>query len=164
MFQTLTQIATISLITIAAVFVLVGFLRFRAGRLTEHNSTSAYGTLMGFRKYYVTDQWGDNSEDYIDNKRGRVPIVQISLDGEEVDIAAIATNKVLTSTDIGRQFKVRYRRFIGVTLVIDDDKNSLANYNQLQNTLFWVFMSVATIIFILGLVAYIVLPKVLGSN
>jgi hypothetical protein len=160
--QTLSQIATISLLSIAAVFVFVGFIRFRLGRLNEHNSTSTYGTLVGFRRYYTSDQWGDSGEDYADNKPGRVPIVRIRIDGEEVDIAAVSGNATLSRTDIGKQVKVRYRELIGITLVVDSQK-SLHNYNQLQNTLFVVFMCVGAILFILGVLAHFVLPEILGS-
>lgn len=162
MSQMLTQIATLSLVIISIVFYFTGFFLYRFSRITEENSVGTYGTLVGFRRYYTTDQWGDNTEDYPENRRGRVPIVNISLNGESVDIASVASNYSLTKDDIGKQVKIRYRRFIGIKLIIDDG-DSLRNYNQLQNTLFWVFMSVATILLIIGIVAHFLLPKILGG-
>lgn len=156
----ITQIAVISLILIATVFFLVGFLCFRVSRLTEENSTAGYGTLVGFRRYYVTDQKGDHSLEYDENKAGRVPVVRINIDGEQVDISAAAANYSLTKEDIGKQVRVRYRRLIGITMIIDDAK-SLRNYNQLQNALFWTFISVAIIVFILGVLANAYLPGML---
>lgn len=162
MSQTLTQIVVLSLTFIAIAFALVGILRFQATRLTEKNSIGAVATLVGFRKYYSTDQWGDDTEDYPDNKPGRVPIVELKLDGEDVSIAAMVTNGKLTASDIGSQVKIRYRRFIGITLVIDDEQ-SIRNYNQLQNVLFWVFIAVAAILAILAVVANSVLPRILSG-
>jgi hypothetical protein len=161
--QTLTRIATISLILISAAFYFVGILRYFVFRLPENNSVGAYGTLVGFRKYYNnSDQIGDHSLDYSENKPGRVPIIKIRVDGEDLDIAASAANYKLTREDLGKRFKIRYRRFIGITLVIDDGQ-SLKNYNQLQTILAWAFISVATILLALGLLANSVLPKILSG-
>lgn len=161
--QTVIKIATISLILIAAVFYLVGFLHFRTARLTERNSKSTYGTLVGFRTYYTTDEWGDNFVDNNENKKGRVPIVEFRVNGAMVQIAAATANYSLVKDDIGKQVQIRYRQFMGIVMIIDDDI-SLRDYNQLQNTLFWVFVSVATIVLILGILASIFLPKTFGSR
>lgn len=162
MAQTITQVAAISLMSIAAVFYMVGFICFKAACLNERNSTSTYGTLVGFRRYYTTDQWGDNGEDYAENKVGRVPVVAFKVENETVEIAAVKGYYSLTKADIGKQIKIRYRRFIGITMIIDDAQ-SVQNYNQLQNILFWTFMCVATIVFMLGFLAVIFLPKMLDS-
>jgi hypothetical protein len=163
MWDAIMQIAALSLTVFALVFYLVGFLVFRAARLTSANSISACGKLVGFRKYYATDQWGDNSVDHTDNKAGRVPIIEIKLDGENVAIAAAAANYTLTGADIGKQVKVRYRRFIGVRLVIDEDK-SIEKYNQLRNVLFWIFIGVATILLFVGIASHFYLQHILGNT
>ena len=160
--QTLVQIATLSLIIIAFVFYFTGVLMYRLTGLTKENGVSTYGTLVGFRRYYTTDQWGDNTEDYPENKPGRVPIVSFDLNGESVDIAAVASNYNLTKDDIGKQVKILYRKTIGIKMIVDDE-NSFNNYNQLQNTLFWVFMCIGTIMLVLGILAYVYLPKMIGG-
>lgn len=162
MSQTLTQIATISLIFIAIAFYLAGFLCFRVAKLTESNSTSTYGTLVGFRRYYTTNKWGSNFVDYDDNKAGRVPVIALEINGENVAISAARGYYSLTKDDIGKRFKVRYRQFIGITMIIDDAQ-TVKNYNQLQNILFWTFMSVATILLAIGFLAHMYMPRVLGS-
>lgn len=161
MSQTLILVIIISLISIAVVFIVVGFLRFRLGTLSESNSTRADGILVGFRHHYTTDQLGDSGEDYKENKRGHVPIVQISLDGEKVGIAAAVQNKTLTGSDIGKHVKVRYRRTIGVTLIVDD-KESLYDYNKVQNILFWIFIVMSVLCLIIAFVVYEIFGNTTG--
>ena len=155
----LTQIAVLSLVTIAISFYLIGCIRF-ASRLTPTNSISTYGTLVCFREY---NRWDNSSrsgysfEEYPDNKAGRVPVVSFNVDGEILDISAAASNNTLTEDDIGKQVRIRYRRNIGIVMMIDDER-SLKKYNQLRNTLFWVFMCVATILLLMAIPAYFYLP------
>lgn len=158
----ITQIITISFAIIALTFYLVGFFLFKRTRFTSDNSTSAYGTLVGFRRYYTTDQSGDNFVDYDDNKRGRVPIFIIKVNGEKLEISSAIANYNLGIEDIGKQFRIRYRRLIGIKLITDDEK-SIRHYNQIQNTLFWILISVATVFLILGLGAYFYLPQVISK-
>ena len=142
--DTVIQIIVISLVVIAFAFFVAALIFFYT-RLTEKNSISTNGELVGFRRYYTTNQWGDNSIDYPENKKGRVPIIKITVDGEKLDIAAATFNYKLTKNDIGKQFRVRYRRFIGITLVIDDG-DSVLKYNNKRMLLLWIFISMATII------------------
>ena len=155
----LTQIVVLSLVTIAISFYLVGCIKFLS-RLTPTNSISTYGTLVCFREYYRLDRstrGGYSFQDYPDNKAGRVPVVSFILDDESLDISAAASNYTLTKDDIGKQVRIRYRRNIGIVMMIDDER-SLKKYNQLRNTLFWVFMCVATILLLMAIPAYFYLP------
>lgn len=158
MYQHITMIATLSLVFAAIAFYFVGFIHFKM-KLTERNSITTYGTLVGFRAYYPTDRHGNYAEDYLDNKKGRVPIVRFRVDEEMLDIAASRPDYSLEEEDIGKQVRVRYRRFFGITMVIDDAR-SLKNYNQLKTVLFWVLFSIATILLVFGILAYLCLPGI----
>ncbi len=153
-------VAVLSLLLMALTFILTAFLRAGMRRLGEENSVSAWGELVGFRGYYTQELWGDNHVDEAENRAGLVPIVRIRLDGEFVDVAAAVPNFRLTGEDIGRQVKVRYRRGMGIILVVDDE-TGVRNYNRVQNTVFWALLSVGMLLLAAAVLAYIFLPGIL---
>ena len=162
MVKEITDIAIISLLLFSLSFCAIGFIRFRVLRLTERNSICAKGILIGFREYGENVRGNNIFHDYVENGKGRLPLIEIEVDGKIAHIASAISDYDLTSEDIGKQLAVRYRRGFGITLLIDDEM-SIRNYNQLQNVLFWSFEAVAIILAILSIIAYKILPLILGN-
>ena len=148
------DIIILILFGIAISFYLAGFFGFYCSRLTIKNSVSTRGTLIGFRQYYLTDEY-DNSIDNSDNKKGRVPIFEIVINRKKLHIPTNYYKNELTKADIGKQFKVRYRRFMGITLMIDE-KEILMKHNKKKILIFLVFMIVATISLIVSFLLFVI--------
>lgn len=159
--QMLTQIATLSPMCLALAFILAAFLR-RVSILTVRNSICTYGTLVGFRRYRASEDVVTCSEDFLDNKKGCLPLIEFEIDGETAYIASSIRDKTLTRKDLGKQVKIRYREFIGVTMIIDEG-DSMEKHNQREATFFWIFMGIATMFVFLGLIASTYLPGVLKN-
>ena len=158
--EDITELATLISWMLSFVFYLVSFLHFYYPRLASKKSVCTVGTLVGFRIHYTTDEWGSNSIDYYENKRGRKPIVCFNFNGEYLRIGASAPDYSLTKDDIGKKVKIRYRRFLlGIEMVVDTD-NAVEKYDRQKKILFWVFASIATSLLILGILAHIYLPTI----
>lgn len=153
MYETIQLGVSISFITISMVFYLLALYSFKINYLTRKNGIKTKGTLVGFRKYYTSDEWGDNSVDYSHNSRGFRPIVNISIDGETVSISSVTPNLNLNKDDIGKTFKTIYRRGIGIKLIIDDE-DSVEKYEKHQRILISIYTILATSFLIFGIVSY----------
>ena len=159
-------IAVISLYLVSFVFGFIAVFFYGVSCITGKNSVSTYGTLVGFRKYYHSNDPGDNFVDCDENTRGSLPVFTFKIAGKgTVQAAAVVTNNQLNSADIGKQVAIRYsntgiRRITGINVIVDDAQ-SFRNYSQLQNTLFGVFISISIILLIFGIVANVYLSKLI---
>lgn len=156
----IVYIAVISLFTFSAIFCLVGFIRYKAARLTEKNCIETTAVLVAFRDFRIGSERPDRVySDMRENGMNRYPVMAFEENGRMLLVAAAISDYDLTSEDIGREFKVRYKHGFGITLLVDDEM-SIKNYNQLQNTLFWVFESLAIILALFAVAAYKLLPLI----
>lgn len=160
--NSIVLVAVLSLAIVALVFGVVGFVRYRFNRLTEENSVVITGTLVAFREYRPSDQWNTYYDDYKENGKGRLPVFRIEVDGDTAVVDSLISDYDLTSDDIGKHFPLRYRQGFGISIIVNDEM-SIRNYNQLQNTLFWVFESIAIIFAVLTAAAYFMLPKLFSN-
>ncbi len=159
----LALIAVLSLSMLALVFGAAGILKYGFSKITKENSKKTTAILIGFREYNnsnIRNRYYDYYDDYDENGKGRLPLLKMNIDGETVAIETAMSYYDLTSADIGKVLNVRYRRSIGLIVVVDDEI-SIQRYNKLQNIFFWIFESIAIILVILTIIAGLTLPKIL---
>ncbi len=148
-------IIILSLFFMSIIFSSTGFIK-RAIRLTKSNSIESTATLVAFRDFRIADRHSKTYYDFSENGKGRFPLMALNCNGKLLYVAAAISDYDLTSADIGREFIIRYRKYMGITLLIDDDI-SWNNYNQLQNILFWTLQSFSIIFIVLNII--IILAK-----
>jgi len=146
----LREMLSISALGIALSMGICCFI-FSARKLTPKHSISTYGKLIGFSTYNTHSGMSKNY--YSEYKKGRLPVVVIKLDNELVDMSAMVTSSVLTTQDIGKNIKVKYRRNLGVALLIDDEEE-IRKYNRAQNISIGVCAGLACISLLLGALVY----------
>ncbi len=142
-------LCVVLLISIGAVFMLVGWFMFSFLRLNPKLAIKATGNLVCFRQHLSTLHFSNNYTDYRENGPGRVPVLTIKLGRESFEISAAAADYSLTKADIGKPIRVCYQQKFGIILLIDNEK-SIRNYIRLKNTLFWCFFAVGVILIAIG--------------
>ncbi len=146
-------------LTILSLVVLNKAFSFRGRIFTEQNSTIARGTLKGFESIPVSD---DNLQTFVykDNAPGRLPIIWVKGKRPFCTTASIQC-KTLTKDDVGKEFKVLYRKaFLGTVLIIDIG-DVVERNNKTMKVLFWVFLALSLLFLAFGISFGISLASVL---
>lgn len=144
-------LASFLLVFMGLVFMLVGWIHFRALRLNPQKAIRTSGELVSFREYSAAIRFGSNYVDYNDNRPGRRPVLLINLDGRFVEISADWADYSLTSQDIGKQIPVLYQRKLGIIMVVDGEK-PIHDYLQLKNILLGAFLSIGVALVVIGVI------------
>lgn len=144
-------LCVVLLMSIGAVFILVGWFMFSFLRLNPESAIRATGNLVCFRQHLSTLHFSNNYIDYHENGPGRVPVVVMKLGKESFEISAAAADYSLTESDIGKAIRVRYQQKFGIVLLTDNER-TMRNYIQLKKTLFWCFFAVGMILITIGVI------------
>jgi len=142
-------LCAILLISIGAIFAFVGWFLFSFLRLNPKRTIETTGTLVCFREHLATTQFCNNYTDYGENRRGRVPVVTVEIDGETCEISAAAPDYSLTEADIGSAVRVCYQRKFGIVLLVHDEK-LIRRYIRRKKTAFWRFLIMGLLFVKLG--------------
>lgn len=142
-------IFVILLISVGTLFIFIAWLRFKYLVLNIRNATKSTGTLVSFRKYSSTIRLGNNYMDYLENGRGYVPVVVLRINGKLLELAAEWSDYSLSGDDLNKSVSVIYQHKFGLMLLINDEQ-SIHDYFQMKNILFWSGMSIGIILILLA--------------
>lgn len=146
----------IILISVGILFIFVAWLRFKYLVLNIRSSTERKGTLVSFRHYSSALRLGNNYTDYLENGKGYVPVVTLQVNGKLLELAAEWSDYSLSKDDINKSVSVIYQHKFGLMLLINDEQ-SIHDYFQMKNILFWSGMSIGIILIIVAAIVLILL-------
>lgn len=145
---------TILLISVGILFIFIAWLLFKYLALNIGDATKSMGTLVSFRHYSSTLRLRNNYTDYLENGKGYVPVVVLQINGKLLERAAEWSDYSLSGDNINKSVPVIYQHKYGLMLLINDEQ-SIHDYFQMKNILFWTCMSIGIILILLAVLIVI---------